>query len=93
MYHSGDAVIFQMPKVSSRPGPRAKDIDPEPRGEHYTYVVEKFWVVTEVREDNTVCLRTRRGKEHILPVNDPRLRPARWWERILFGSRFPHLPR
>jgi hypothetical protein len=87
----GDLVIYRMTKHSTRPGPRAKLIDPAPHGEQYSYVVDKFWIVAEPRDDNKVLLRTRRGKEHVVDASNSNLRVARWWERLLYGHRFPSL--
>jgi len=88
MFKVGDWVIYRVTKHSRQPGPRAKGVAPTPRGDDYTYVVDKFWVVDEVRED-TLLLRTRRGKTHEIAQNDPLLRRARFWERWLFGGKFP----
>jgi hypothetical protein len=90
-YAIGDQVIFRMLKRSAHPGPRAEKIEPEPRGEDYRYEVDKFWVVAEVRGDNQLLLRTRRGKEHVLRDDDPNLRRPNWFERWLYRGRFPNL--
>jgi hypothetical protein len=88
-FKPGDLVIYRKPKRSTRPGPRAEDVHPAPYGEDYFYRVDKFWVVVAVRSDGKVVARTRQGKEHVLAPDDPLLRKARWWERILWKSRFP----
>ena len=88
---NGDPVIFVVSKNSVDPGPRAKQVHPAPAGETYSYTVEKFWTVAEVRPDGHVVLVTRRGKQHEVDINDPRLRPARWWERWIYRNRFPSL--
>jgi hypothetical protein len=85
----GDPVIFRISKKSTDPGPRARDVHPAEHGEDYSYIVDKFWTVAEVLSDGTVKLVTRRGKQHIIALDDPRLRPARWWERWLYRNRFP----
>ena len=90
-FKKGDPVVFVVSKNSSDPGPRAKNIHPAPAGETYSYMVEKFWTVVEVRPDSHLLLVTRRGKQHDVVVDDPRLRPARWWERWLYKKRFPPL--
>jgi hypothetical protein len=36
-----------------------------------------------------VVVRTRRGRQRSLAAADPALRRAHWWERLLFGQRFP----
>ncbi|MDF1551579.1 MAG: hypothetical protein P1P84_00890 [Deferrisomatales bacterium] len=85
-----DAVIYRRTKHSPHPGPRATDVHPAPRGETYTYHVDKFWVVTGVQSDGTILVRTRRGKQYELAADDPALRKARWWERLLYRGRFPN---
>jgi hypothetical protein len=87
----GDFVVYRMQKHSVHPGPRAEDVHPAPQGEDYSYHVDKFWIVAAVRPDGKIVARTRRGKEHLLEPDDPLLRKAKWWERLLFRSRFPRL--
>lgn len=84
----GDWVVYRMHKYSTSPGPRAKEVSAAPRGETYSYVVDKFWVVNELLDDGRVQLVTRRGKQHTLPVGDPNLRLANWWVRWVYGGRF-----
>lgn len=84
----GDWVIFQKTKFSTHPGPRAKNIHPARLGDQYTYTVEKFWVVEEVREDGTLLLKTRTGKTNVLPESDRRLRKPNFWERRKYRNRF-----
>ena len=90
-YTPGDPVIFRMSKHSTHPGPRARNIKPAAKGEEYTYQVDKFWTVAEVLEDGRLRLVTRRGKEHLVEPDDIHLRPAKWWERLLYRDRFPDL--
>jgi hypothetical protein len=85
----GDRVICARPKASPHPGRRAKEVRPAPHGEDYRYMVDKFWRVAQVRADGKVVLRTRRGKRHVLDMDDRLLRRARWWERLIYRSRFP----
>ncbi|RMF44774.1 MAG: hypothetical protein D6753_01735 [Planctomycetota bacterium] len=87
----GDKVVFSKDKHSPSPGPRARDIAASPKGDDYSYIVEKYWVVAEVNPDGTLLLKTRRGKEHRIPKNDPRLRHATLWERLRYRNRFPSL--
>ncbi|GAB5406342.1 MAG: hypothetical protein Aurels2KO_45730 [Aureliella sp.] len=87
----GSKVVFAKSKVSPTPGQRATDITPQESGDEYSYVVEKYWIVSAVNEDGTLQLRTRRGKEHRFPSDDPRLRKANLWERLFRASRFPSL--
>jgi hypothetical protein len=88
MYQPGDRVIYLAEKHSPHPGPRAEAVQPETHGEGYSYRVKKFWVVLEVQEESLV-VRTRRGKQRNVSMSDPRLRPARWWEKLLMSARFP----
>jgi hypothetical protein len=87
-FSPGDQVVFRRLKWGSRPGRRARDVEPAPRGECYSYRVDKYWVVAET-DGETVTLMTRRGKRHVVHYNNPNLRPASLWERIRFASRFP----
>ena len=88
-FKPGDWVIYRKTKHSSRPGPRARDIHPEPKGEGYIYEVDKYWVVVEIRDDRKVLLQTRRGKHLLIEATDPQLRLVRWWERLIHRQRFP----
>lgn len=88
-FSPGDAVVYRKCKHSSTPGPRARSIDPVPRGEEYTYTVDKFWMVVEASPDGSVVLETRRGKKHTVQSTDDNLRHARWWERLVYRGRFP----
>jgi hypothetical protein len=92
-FQSGDWVVYRKSKHGPAPGPRARQISPATQGEDYGYVVDKFWVVAESLDDGRVRLRTRRGKEHLIPAVDPILRRARWWERWLHRSRFQDVER
>ena len=84
----GDRVVYRKTKFSPSPGPRAKAVSPAVHGDLYSYVVEKYWVVTETLPDGRLRLRTRRGKEHVVAADDPNLRPARWWEKWFHRDRF-----
>jgi hypothetical protein len=87
-WQPGDWVVYRKQKRSTAPGPRAEKIYPAPAGDMYSYVVEKYWTVKEVLTDGTMRLQTRRGKEHVISIDDPRLRRPRWWERLRLASRF-----
>lgn len=82
-------MIYRLKKVSTCPGPHARDIDPAPRGESYAYTVEKQWRVTDVRDDGRLVLVTRRGKVHLVSPQDPNLRRPSLWERWHLRDRFP----
>ena len=87
----GDWVIYRLTKYSTHPGPRAKGVRPQPAGDDYSYVVDKFWVVADVEEDGRLRLRTRKGKERVVDAKDRNLRSPRLWERVIYRSRFPCL--
>ena len=91
MFRPGSPVFDRVSKLSACPGPRARDVQPATKGDTYTYVVDKFWTVADVKDDGKLLLRTRRGKQHVVNVSDPQLRHPRWWERLFYRSRFPKL--
>lgn len=90
-FQIGDKVVLTLDKFGVSPGRRAKNVSPSPHGELYTYQVDKYWLVTEVRNDGNLVVKTRRGKVHTISAGDPRLRKANWLERWLFAKRFPTL--
>ena len=88
-FRPGDVVVYRKQKSTVHPGRHARDIEPAPHGDLYSYSVEKFWRVVAVRADDTLVVRTRRGKQHTVVAGDPNLRRAHWWERLLFSHRLP----
>ena len=90
-FRVGDPAIFIVSKFSTDPGPRAKHIYAAPSGDTYSYEVEKYWTVAEIRPDGQLRLITRRGKFHEISARDHRLRPAPWWKKGLLRKRFPAL--
>lgn len=86
--HRGDWVVYRKSKQGPAPGPRAQAVMACSKGENYAYIVDKFWVVDQVLPGGRVRLRTRRGKVHELPVDDPNLRKAGLWDRFFHGERF-----
>jgi hypothetical protein len=85
----GDPLIYRKPKVSPRPGPRARNIEPAENGDEYRYEVDKFWTVADVLDDGRLLAVTRRGKQVYVSAEDERLRKARLIERLRFRRRFP----
>ncbi len=83
----GQFVIFRKSKTSTRPSPRAKDLRPAKHGDTYTYIIDKFWKVVQVFDDDTIEIETRRGKRNRLSANDPLLRKVYPWERLIFRNR------
>lgn len=88
-FRPGDVVVYRKQKQSVKPGLHAKDIQPEPHGDTYTYLVDKFWRVIAVNPDNTLVVSTRKGKKLTINGDDPNLRGTRWWDRLFFWKRFP----
>jgi hypothetical protein len=92
-FRPGDVVVYRKPKNSVRPGPHAREIQPAPNGDSYSYFVDKLWRVISIQSGETLVVRTRKGKLHVVASDDPRLRRPRWWERLLLWHRFPpHMP-
>lgn len=87
-FEPGDWVIYRKTKHSEHPGPRAENVSPARHGEGYSYTIDKYWIVREARADGTLLLRTRRGKEHVVTSDDPRLRRANLFQRLFYRSRF-----
>src|SRR5262249_59508065 len=73
-FRPGDVVVYRKQKSSLHPGPHARDIQPAPHGDSYSYLVEKFWRVVAVQPDNNLVVRTRKGKQHTIGPSDPNLR-------------------
>lgn len=84
----GDFVIYRKSKQSTLPSPRAENVHPAPNGDNYSYTIDKFWIVEEVRDDGTVVAATRRGKKNEIRSDDPLLKRANLIERFLYRSRF-----
>jgi len=85
-FYIGQIVVYQKPKCSTHPGPRAHDVHPAEHGDNYTYVVDKFWKVVGLSEVEIV-LKTRQGKEHVIKLDDELIRKLHWWEKILFKTK------
>ncbi len=88
-YACGQRIVYVVTKRSQHPGPRAKHIDPTSKGDGYSYTVKKFWRVADVLADGSLIIATRRGKRRTISANDPCVRHAKWWEKLLLGARFP----
>ena len=81
-FRQHELVVYEKHKHGTHPGRRARDVRPAPRGDDYEYVIDKYWIVEEVRADAQVVVRTPGGKLHELSCADPCLRPATWIERL-----------
>jgi hypothetical protein len=89
VYHRGDPVIYRVSKSSTHPGRRAQSIRPARAGDDYRYVVEKFCIVGDIRNDGMLVLKTRKGKSHVVAPDDTALRRPTLWERWWYRQRFP----
>ena len=89
--HPGDVVLYRKQKRSVRPGPHARDIWPAENGDTYSYSVDKFWRVVDVRPDGSLLVRTKTGKQHVILADDPSIRRIHWWNWLFSRHRFPKL--
>jgi len=85
----GDFLIYRKTKSSTRPGPRARNVQAAENGDDYWYEVDKFWTLSDVRDDGRLVATTRTGKQIVLDPEDERLRKARLFERLRYRTRFP----
>ena len=90
-FRPGDLVVYRKTKHSTHPGPRAENIHPAPNGDNYSYTIDKFWLVQEVRADGRIVATTRRGKKNVVKADDPMLKRASLIHRILYRSRIARL--
>ena len=84
----GDWAVYRKSKRSTSPGPRAAHVVASSKGEEYTYVVDKFWVVQDLLPEDRLLLRTAKGKTHVIDSSDPNLRRASWLQRLVWRHRF-----
>ena len=87
-FQPGDWIIYRMQKRSLSPGPRAANVLPDSKGDAYHYTVDKYWVVESIVDENHIRICTRRGKRHLIAVDDERLHRANWWQRWWYRERF-----
>ncbi len=87
-YQPGDWVVYRKVKHGPHPAPDASEVIPARQGDDYTFAVHKYRRVLAVT-DNTVVLQTRRGRQRAVKADDPNLRRAHWWERLLHRDEFP----
>jgi hypothetical protein len=87
----GDRIVYRKTKFSQQPGARAHHISASDKGENYSYLVDKYWVVTNVLEDGRLVAKTRRGKLNYVRRDDPNLRKAKLIESLFRRDLFPAL--
>jgi hypothetical protein len=87
----GDRIVYRKTKFSALPGARAYNITASNKGENYTYLVDKYWVVANVLDDGRLVARTRKGKLNYVWPDDPNLRKAGVIESLFHRDLFPPL--
>jgi hypothetical protein len=88
----GDKIIYTKTKFSMHPTThRAQYMYPSERGDDYSYVVDKYWVVSGVLADGRVVAKTRTGKTHTLRPDDTNMHKARFVQRMMHRDEFPDL--
>jgi hypothetical protein len=87
----GDRIVYTKTKISPLPGARAYQISASDKGENYTYLVDKYWVVADVLDDGCVVAYTRRGKVNYISPDDPHVRKAGLVDSLVRRNRFPSL--
>lgn len=87
----GDKIVYRKTKFSPLPGARAHHITASGKGENYTYLVDKYWVVADVLDDGRLVAKTRRGKLNFVRPDDPNLRKAKLIESLFHRDLFPSL--
>jgi hypothetical protein len=90
-FNPGDQVVYRKSKHTKHPGRRAREIRACPKGDNYSYFVDKFWVILGVRSGGQLVVGTRRGKTHVIDQSDPNLRHPTLWQRLKYRSRFAQL--
>jgi len=80
-FRAGEVVVYAKDKFSQKPGARARDVDPAPRGDFYRYTVDKYWIVAEVHGEELILV-TPGGKAHRVARDDRHLRPLSLSERL-----------
>ena len=90
-FKRGDLLVYKKQKQSNRPGARAHSTAAAVQDGVFSYVVDKFWIVVKVCDDDTLEVQTRGGKRHRLNIADPNLRRLTWWQRIWYRNRLREL--
>ncbi len=87
-FNIGDYVIYNKPKASDHPSSRAEDLSPAPHGDMYSYQIKKFWRVSGIIDNETIEVKTRRGKTHQLRIDDPFLKKAGIFARLRYHGQW-----
>ena len=82
----GDFVVYY------EPAPRRPALV-EPAGGGSAHFTTHYLTVRESSKKGTLVLQAHSGQLIVTHNQNPDLRRARWWERLVHGSRFPRLER
>ena len=85
----GMLVVYLIQRHSTSPEPNAKGVYAAPHGDSYSYYVEEYARVAAVLPDGNLIIHTIDGAQHTLPAEEPMLRRAGWWERLMLRKNFP----
>jgi hypothetical protein len=78
----GEQVVYRRWLRSTSPRPGAKNVQAAPHGEDYTYYLDEFCTVVDVRAEGKLVLQTPTGQVHVVTGDDPALRRASWRDRL-----------
>ena len=85
----GMLVVYRSQRHSTSPEPNAKGVFAAPHGDDYSYYVEEYARVAAVLPDGKLFICTKNGTQHTLQIEEPLLRRAGWWERLMLRKNFP----
>jgi hypothetical protein len=85
----GMFVVYRSQRHSTSPEPNAKGVYATPHVDDYSYYVEEYARVAAVLPDGKLLICTKNGTQRTLQAEEPLLRRAGWWERLLFRKNFP----
>jgi hypothetical protein len=86
-YSVNDWILYREQESSDHPEPGAHDISPAPRGDAYSYLVDRLWRVTRVNRDGSLEATGSNGRVHRLPPHDRHIEKVGWLRRRLLGRR------
>ena len=88
-YEINTLVVLLTQRYSPTPSPHAKGLYATPCGDDYSYYLEVYARVVAVLPEGKILVGTKTGEQYTLRNDEPSLRRASWWERLLFKKQFP----
>jgi hypothetical protein len=76
-----DWILYHDQESSDHPEPGARDISPAPRGDAYSYLIDRLWRVKRVNPDGSIEATGPKGHVHHLDAHDPHIEKAGWLRR------------